>query len=237
MNTPNTNPDMSESESQLQTGEIKVIVENQTEETITIVLYLRDPQSPELEKLTPPAPWKLFPLKPTTPKKKSKGTALYSNDYEIEVTRRAQPTDDPPIGDLEATIEAQTGDIIEYTRSADGTIELQKSAGKSLKDAIEVSNNTRDEREVVEVKFLKNGALFYPPTHLPPQGRISFTLLTNTLYAAWTSPTKEENNNPSDNTPPNDVRAVDMNRIKSSVTLTLTNPGQGGEHAWAVETI
>ena len=143
MNTPNTNPDMSESEAQPQTGEIKVIVENKTEETITIVLYLRDSQSSELGELTPPAPWKLFPLKPTTPKKKSKGRALYSNEYEIEVTHLAQPTDDPPIGDLEATIEAQTGDIIEYTRSADGTIELQKSADKSLKDAIEVEHVKR----------------------------------------------------------------------------------------------
>lgn len=235
MNTPNTNPDTSESEAQLQTGEIKVIVENKTEETITIVLYLRDPQSPELEQLTPPAPWKLFPLKPTTPKQKSKGTALYSNEYEIEVTRQAQPTDDPPIGDLEATIEAQTTDFIEYTRLADGTIELQKSTEQTLpNDRIGIRNNTQDS---VEVKLLKNGALFYPPIHLRSSFKIEIELLKNTLYAAWTRPTKEENNNPSDNTRPNDVRAVDMNQIKSSVTFTLTNPGQGGEHAWVVENI
>ncbi|MGB3207626.1 MAG: hypothetical protein WBB28_21795 [Crinalium sp.] len=150
-----------------------IVVENQTLEELIIVLFFKDSSQPR-GNITP---WKIFPLKPSTLEKRSRGTASYTHDLEVAAFRssRLARWGDMLIGDLEVASKVEPGDIFEYTLSDDDAIDLSKKDGKEPNAGVRAENHSG---ESVNFELRLGGAAVYK------------NRLPNGTALIWNYPTK-----------------------------------------------
>ncbi|HEY9694903.1 MAG TPA: hypothetical protein V6D15_22105 [Oculatellaceae cyanobacterium] len=154
-------------------AETTIVVENQTLEELIIVLFFKDSSQPG-GNITP---WKIFPLKPLTLEKRSKGTASYKHEIEVAAKRSSRLTrwGDMLIGDLEVASKVEPGDIFEYTLSDYDAIDLSKKDGKEPNAGVRTENHSG---ESVNLELRLGGTAVYK------------NRLPNASTLIWNYPTK-----------------------------------------------
>ncbi|MEG5000718.1 hypothetical protein [Microcoleus sp. B4-D4] len=211
-------------------SDIKVIVENLSEDEVSIVLFQQDPNIKGMFDKIFPTAWKVFPLKPSTDTKTSRGSTTYPIQQGIGVTRKAASSDALPYGDLDLTIEVDANEIVEYTISQSGALDLN-STGDYNEDGTISCINSSDERS--NIALYKNGSVVVAQPGVA-SGESADFLLTLKLYAMWVREMKEGAIFKSQIKSP-EVTSVDLTN-KRSVTFTLKTTGTGGKKGWDVTT-
>lgn len=211
-------------------SDIKVSVENLSEDEVCIVLFQQDPNIKGMFDKIFPTAWKVFPLKPSTDTKTSRGTTTYPIQQGIGVTRKATSSDSLPYGDLDITIEVEANEIVEYTISESGAIDLN-SIGDDNEDGTISCINSSEER--ADIALYKNGSVVVAQPGVA-SGESADFLLTPKLYVMWVRQMKEGKIFKSQIKSP-EVTSVDLTN-KRSVTFTLKTTGTGGKKGWEVTT-